>query len=241
MTCNFAPLLSEPLDVPPADNSALPGIGFRICYAQQLWIEGTRAMQDEWYGDKRDVVKWSSLVHLAQREKIQHILHVAMYRSNTYPALDTAQGPVELPIEVVQHFCDLNDVQRLATATGLRVEVCKEEFCDRSDYFDRVCKRIRSYDCTPLVVFLDPDTGLTPKKPGLEHVTLCEVAVVFKALRSRDLLVCYQHASRVKDWQDLKRREFACALGLETSKVEVFKSDFAWNVAMLAVKKARCE
>ena len=103
---------------PPADDSALPGIGFRICYVQQLWIEGTRAMQDEWYGDKRDVVKWSSLVHLARREQIRHILHVAMYRSDMYPALGTAQGPVELPIKVVQHFCDLNDVQRLATATG---------------------------------------------------------------------------------------------------------------------------
>ena len=198
-------------------------------------------MQDEWYGDKRDVVKWSSLVHLARREKIRHILHVAMYRSNMYPALGTAQGPVELPIKVVQHFCDLNDVQRLATATGLGVEVFKEEFCDRSDYFDRVCKRVRSYDCTPLVVFLDPDTGLAPKKPELKHVTLCEVAVVFKALRLRDLLVCYQHALRAKDWQDRKRLELACALGLATSKVEAFKSDFARDVVMLAVKKARCE
>ena len=32
-------------------------------------------MKDTWYGDKRDLVKWGTLVHLARRENIKQIIY----------------------------------------------------------------------------------------------------------------------------------------------------------------------
>ena len=195
-------------------------------------------MRDQWYGDNRDLVKWSALVHLARREAVSAILHVAMYRPGQPPApLATAHGKVDPPAEVIRHFRDLNDIQRLAAATGLAIEVLKAPFTDRAAYFGRVCDRVRAPRGGPILVLLDPDTGLAPETPGPEHVTSAEVAAVFEALRPGDLLVCYQHARRQKDWRGRARRAFANAPGLPSFEVEVLESELARDVLLLAVKK----
>ena len=195
-------------------------------------------MRDQWYGDNRDLVKWSALVHLARREAVSAILHVAMYRPDQPPApLATAHGKVDPPAEVIRHFRDLNDIQRLAAATGLAIEVLKAPFTDRAAYFGRVCDRVRAPRGGPILVLLDPDTGLAPETPGPEHVTSAEVAAVFEALRPGDLLVCYQHARRQKDWRGRARRAFANAPGLPSFEVEVLESELARDVLLLAVKK----
>lgn len=196
-------------------------------------------MRDRWYGDNRDVVKWSTLVHLARREAVPAILYVAMYRADAAPApLTTAHGKVAPPSEVLRHFRDLDDVQRLAGATGLEIQVLKDPFTDRTAYFGRVCDRVRAPRREPLLVLLDPDIGLAPDTPGPEHVTSAEVAAVFDALRPGDILVCYQHARRQKDWRGRARRAFANAPGLPSFDVEVLQSELARDVLMLAVKKA---
>ena len=102
-------------------------------------------MREQWYGDDRDVVKWSALVHLARRESIAAILHVAMYRpSQPVLTLATAVGPVAPPDEVLTHFRDLGDIQRLAGATGLEIEAFTDLFTHRSEYFRQVCARVRA-------------------------------------------------------------------------------------------------
>ena len=195
-------------------------------------------MRDEWYGDDRDVVKWSALVHLARREALSTILHVAMYRPNQAPApLTTAYGKMDPPAEVFRHFRDLDDIQRLAAATGLAIEVWKEPFTDRAAYFVRVCDRLRTLRGGPSLVLLDPDIGLVPETPGPEHVTSAEVAAVFEALRPGDLLVCYQHARKQQDWRGRARRAFANAPGLPSFEVEMLQSALARDVLLLAVKK----
>ena len=84
-------------------------------------------MRDQWYGDDRDVLKWSTLVHLARRESVPGILHIAMYRaSRPLAPLATAFGPVDPPDEVLRHFRDLGDIQRLAAATGLEIDVMRD-------------------------------------------------------------------------------------------------------------------
>ena len=71
-------------------------------------------MTDRCYGDDRDVVKWSDLVHLAQREAVSKVLHVTMYRADCQSAsLTTAYGGVALSPKVVRYFLASNDVQRL--------------------------------------------------------------------------------------------------------------------------------
>ena len=195
-------------------------------------------MRDQWYGDNRDLVKWSALVHLARREAVSAILHVAMYRPGAVPAsLATAHGKVDPPAEVIRHFRDLDDIQRLAAVTGLTIEVLKEPFTDRAAYFRRVCDRVRAPRGGPMLVLLDPDVGLSPETPGPEHVTSAEVAAVFEALGEGDLLVCYQHARKQKDWRGRARRAFANAPGLPAFDVEVLQSELARDVLLLAVRR----
>lgn len=195
-------------------------------------------MRDSWYGDNRDLVKWSALVYLARREAVSAILHVAMYRlSQAPPPLATAHGKVDLPAEVCRHFRDLDDIQRLAVVTGLEIEVVKEPFTDRAAYFERVCERVGERRGGPMLVLLDPDVGLAPETPGPEHVASAEVAGVFAALRRGDLLVCYQHARKQKDWRGRARRAFANAPGVPSFEVEVLQSEAARDVLLLAVKK----
>ena len=195
-------------------------------------------MRDQWYGDNRDLVKWSALVYLARREAVSAILHVAMYRPGSAPApLATAHGKVHPPSEVFRHFRDLDDIQRRGVATGLAIEVVKEPFTDRTAYFGRVCERVRAPRGGSLLVLLDPDVGLAPEIHGPEHVTSTEVAAVFAALRPGDLLVCYQHARRQKDWRGRARRAFANAPGMPSFEVEVLQSEVARDVLLLAVKK----
>ena len=201
-------------------------------------------MRDQWYGDNRDLVKWSALVYLARREAVSAILHVAMYRPSPTPApLATAQGNVDPPAEVFRHFRDLDDIQRLAVVTGLEIEVVREPFTDRTAYFGRVCERVRGRRGGPMLVLLDPDVGLAPETPGPEHVASAEVAAVFEALRQGDLLVCYQHARKQKDWRGRARRAFANAPGVPSFEVEVLRSEVARDVLLLAVKRdaAVCE
>ena len=195
-------------------------------------------MRDQWYGDNRDLVKWSALVHLARREAVSAILHVAMCRPGPAPApLATAHGKVDPPAEVFRHFRDLDDIQRLAAVTGLEIEVVKEPFTDRTAYFGRVCERVGAPRGGPMLVLLDPDVGLAPEIHGPEHVTSAEVAAVFAVLQPGDLLVCYQHARKQKDWRGRARRAFANAPGLPSFEVEVLQSEVARDVLLLAVKK----
>ncbi len=195
-------------------------------------------MRDQWYGDNRDLVKWSALVHLARREAVSAILHVAMYRPDrALASLSTAHGKVDPPAEVIRHFRDLDDIQRLAAVTRLEIEVLKEPFTDRAAYFVRVCERVKARRGGPMLVLLDPDIGLAPKIHGPEHVTSVEVAAVFAALRQGDLLVCYQHARKQKDWRGRARRAFANAPGLPSFEVEILQSELAPDVLLLAAKK----
>jgi hypothetical protein len=194
-------------------------------------------MRDRWYGDDRDVVKWGAVVHLARREAIADVLHAALYRpEEEWPRLATARGPAALPDEVVRHFRDLDDLERLSAGTGLRIVTVKEPFVDRAAYFRRLCERIRTHRA-PVLVLLDPDVGLVPEAPGPQHVESAEVALIFGALRPGDLLACYQHARPQKDWRGRTRRAFANAPGVPSFEVEVLRSDLARDVLLLAVKK----
>ena len=112
-------------------------------------------------------------------------------------------------------------------------------FTDRLAYFGRVCERVTLEGRRgPLLVLLDPDVGLAPDIHGPEHVTSTEVAAVFEVLRPGDLLVCYQHARKQKDWRGRARRAFAHAPGLPSFEVELLQSELARDVLLLAAKKS---
>jgi hypothetical protein len=197
-------------------------------------------MRDEWYGDNRDLVKWGTLIHLAQRDHLSTILHVVLYRpDDDRPALHSSRGQVDIPAQVIRHFRDLDTIQRLAKPSGIRIEIFKSPFGKRADYFQKARRRIKSLSGNSLVVFLDPDTGLAGDVAGPEHVTSDDLHSVFEVMADRDVLVCYQHARRQKDWRGDKRRVFTRALGVSSQEVEVFESELAKDVVLFSATKRR--
>ena len=50
-------------------------------------------MRDQWYGDNRDLLKWSTLLHVALRERLSAILQLALHRPNAeWPTLSLLAG-----------------------------------------------------------------------------------------------------------------------------------------------------
>jgi len=206
-------------------------------------------MQDQWYADNRDLVKWGVLVHLAGEHQITNILQVACYRkSGTGTAsLACTQGGepprgVPLPHEVYEHFRDVRDVRditRLQDRTGLTIEVFNEEFCrPREGYFNSVEKEVTRERRAPLLVFLDPDTGIASKRAKLKHVTDSELKRIYDVMREGDLLVLYQHARRRKQWKEETGSQFAHALAVPKQRVAMFACpELAADVVFFAVQK----
>ncbi|MGD0631768.1 MAG: hypothetical protein ABR987_20750, partial [Terracidiphilus sp.] len=117
-------------------------------------------MQDRWYGDHRDLVKWGTLLEFAGRYHAKHILQVLYYRKSNWPQIEVGGTNVDIAQEVIQHFRDVNSIRNLACP--FPVEVVNEEFVDRGSYLRIVTSAIQARIVRPGIVFLDPDTGLEP-------------------------------------------------------------------------------
>ncbi len=194
-------------------------------------------MKDSWYGDNRDFVKWGTLVHLAHREGIERVIHVAFLRKVERFPLETSSGEVHIADEVWEHFRNVGSVERLGRNTGLDIEVIAQPFdpVQRQSYIDNVTATLRRYH-KKKVVLLDPDTGIEPQRAKPEHVKKAEIRQVWEALAEGDWLVVYQHEFRKKGWRDLKRREFERAYF--TGEAEVFESRaIANDVVFFATRK----
>ncbi len=207
-------------------------------------------MRDQWYGDKRDVVKWATLVHLAQSLGIRHILQVAYLRPSKLPAtLKTRDGSARIPVAVLDHFRSINAIAHLAHETDLCIDVMDDPFetsaeCPRRadvgrEYTERVVRKLRSCDGWPVIVFLDPDTGIAVSKAAFEHVAADETRAIYDALKPGDVLVLYQHAHRKPDWRVRTRRAFAAAIGLPERHIATFTCPELTNdVAFFVAEKA---
>ena len=140
---------------------------------------------------------------------------------------------------MLRHFRDVDAIQRLAKPSGIRIEVFKSPFEKRAAYFQKVRQRIASLTGDSLIVFLDPDTGLAGSVVKPEHVTADDLRSVFEVMAAGDMLVCYQHARRQKDWRGERRRAFTLALGVSAQEVEVFESELARDVVLFSATKKR--
>jgi len=178
-------------------------------------------MRDIWYADKRDVVKWATLLHLADTNKASDIIQVAYYRPDSWPSLDVDGRAVPLSSDVLNHFRSVRN--GLGTQTRFNIHVWNDEFSDRDSYTRTVASRIAEHGDRPLVVLLDPDTGLEPARPALEHVREAEVALVWNTLQPGDVLVLYQHQTNRNGtpWVEPKRMQLARALGVLAPTVGV--------------------
>lgn len=167
-------------------------------------------MKPIWIGDRRDRVKWGSLVHLANRERIHDVLTVPFLRDDTTRQLSSsvAEEPVDLPAGVWDHFSNVR-IERLAAATGLNLILFTVPWAPpRHSYVCAVQNWIATFRTTAKILFLDPDTGLEPQTAGLEHVLRSEVTYLWNSLAECDWLVLYQHAAHTRTWREARFDDF---------------------------------
>ena len=143
-------------------------------------------MQDVWYGDRRDRVKWSALVHLARSQRVSKIVQVAFYRPLPNPKLQTDEGFVPILGEVWSHFSDLKNIQMLAESTRIEIVVLDRVFDPRyrRQYIREMTQSLRQHSDNSKVVFLDPDTGIEPRTAKAEHVTIKDIKEIWEALKA---------------------------------------------------------
>jgi mRNA-degrading endonuclease YafQ of YafQ-DinJ toxin-antitoxin module len=122
-----------------------------------------------------------------------------------------------------------------------RIEVITTPFAERRQYaavvLDAVARRPAHEKC---MVFLDPDTGLAPRVPQLEHVLDAELREIWQHMVHRDVLVVYQHQTNQNGtpWIQPKREQFEKALGLLPGDVMVATGvKIAHDVALLFAHK----
>jgi len=198
-------------------------------------------MRNEFYGDKRDLVKWGSLLHLAELHNIKLILFAAYLRPDrTSLHLNVSRSrthqTIPLPDTVWRHFRNLHNMHELGRAAGITIDIFDDLFQDREDYTRRLIKWIEHHP-NRKIVFLDPDNGLSPQHPDLKHVKPDEIAQIHGAMESGDILVLYQHARRTKTWLEDTRNEFARAVDADPESIVTIHSPGVSDVAFFAAAK----
>jgi len=178
------------------------------------------------------------------------VLHVALYRPASYNYHFSIGDTTEpLPVEVVRHFRDIDDIQRLAEATNLKIDIHRDTFQwnrefrtkkdFRENYFDKVTTKIRQYRDS-VIVFLDPDTGIAPVNYDYKHVTPREIRKTFLAMKSGDVLLFYQHSRRGdRDWVNSTKKEFSEAIGAGVPVDTITCNQIASDVMLLVIERSK--
>jgi hypothetical protein len=177
-------------------------------------------MQDKFYSDKRDLVKWAVLHRLAEIYHAYRILQIAFYRPSEYAKILLDGEERDIPHEILGHFRDLRTVETINSK--IRVKVFAELFEKRDSYLKSVKSFLSSWD-ERCVVFLDPDNGLEPQRPSLKHVLESEAKAIWEATKSGDVYVFYQHQTNQagRPWIEPKRRQLEEALGLPKHSIKI--------------------
>ena len=192
-------------------------------------------MRDTWYGDRRDIVKWGTLAHIAERARAGAIVQIPYFRRGGRALLQFGKESAAVPDAVWDFFREIRAVQKLGPALGCEIRVFDEPFehRNRQAYIAKALRYV-AQTMGPKVVLLDPDTGLAPSKAQAQHAAVADIQALWQILSEGDRLVLYQHASRNTGWLVQGEDAFATACGV--SAVEVYRapgiaSDVAFFVA----------
>lgn len=178
-------------------------------------------MRDIWYADNRDLVKWAVILHLAKQYDIGQVLQIAYYRDSEFGSITIDDTDHELPKEVLDHFRNISNIKNINS--DISVTVFDSRFNDRASYASNVSDFLKLHNSEPVVVFLDPDTGLEPNNPSLNHVLNSEVGEIWRAAKPGDILVFYQHQTNRngQSWIEPKRVQFADAINVPSENIKV--------------------
>jgi hypothetical protein len=203
-------------------------------------------MNDYWYADDRDLVKWGGAVYLAREFRAKVIYQVPFRRKAKWGKLQIYRGEqqepkeeIDIPSVVRQYFRDIMLAEGLRSRR-VKVVVHKGGPWDtksRTSYIRKAIKVIRSQP-KPRIVLLDPDNGMAPICPNLAHVKQHEVRDIFKALHPGDILAIYQHAWRETKWPKLAARRLVRFIGLtEPDVLYIAGHTIAHDVRLFAVRR----
>jgi hypothetical protein len=206
------------------------------------------SMQNRWYGDECDLVKWGTIIHLAGSDPEVKILHVVMMRPDDKRDLSLRETdvvtPHALPEKVLTHFCRFRCVQDIVHLDK-RIVIYDKLFPGtdrdgrkqtRADYFGAVRRWIRRFQKKRRIVLIDPDTGIKAGGCKWRHVKPEELECLYDKLSSGDTLILYQHGCRQGRWVDATRALFPKGT---CERVRVFQCrGLTSTVALFAVNKS---
>jgi len=197
-------------------------------------------MRDKWYGDQRDLVKWSVLLILSEKYKAVKIIQVAYYRKDEWDktTINIDGEECTIPDSVIRHFRNVDRIQTIATTPT--IEIVKDVFANRDGYNNNIVANLNRIGPERHIIFLDPDTGLEPVHPNHNHVLELELRDIWDAIKIGDVLVFYQHQTNRNgtDWIEPKRKQFERAIRLKTGRVKVAKGNMiARDVVFFFIQK----
>ena len=189
-------------------------------------------MRDQWYSDKRDLVKWSVLLLLAKKCKANRIIQIACYNASDYGIIKINGKQHAMPEEVISHFRNIGKISGLTTHPKITIFDAAFEQRDRNSYFEAAKNLMASFNKECCIVFLDPDTGLEPKgKADEKHVRNSELQVIWDALPKDWMLVFYQHKTNKSSqkWIKPKQKQFAKAIGVPLPSAKIASGEKVAN------------
>ncbi len=197
-------------------------------------------MRTPWSSDNRDLVKWSVLLHLARQHKLSVIVQLCFLNPHEFPPPTLDGITMRIPQEVIKQFRSLHSVETLSDQ--VEIKVFDHPFTNRTAYLKTALEYVKQFAGRPRAVFLDPDTGLSPRKPNFKHVTGTEARTFWSVLVPGDVIVLYQHQTnrRGRPWVKQKLKQFATALDIPVSRVKVAKGEsIARDVVLYYASKNR--
>ncbi len=162
-------------------------------------------MQDRWFGDNRDLVKWGAVSYLSNQYP-QHtvcpILYYTIPRGQGNENLElthsngTSQkiGFSQFILNIFPRNCFL--YYNILTCIinkfiqPLLIQISNNYLQDIKNYLNKIPH--------PCIVFLDPDTGIEPSSGGNnKHARKAHIKHIWdNILKKDDILAIYQHISR---------------------------------------------
>jgi hypothetical protein len=169
----------------------------------------------------------------------KRILQIAYFRDDDFDGVEINGVKLDIPSEIKSHFRDIRRIQELSLP--VKVSVFDTVLGNRKEYLDQARKFIVSFSHERCIVFLDPDTGLEPPRPNLNHVLDSEIRELWDALKPGDVLALYQHQTNKngRPWVEPKSVQFerAIAVAAGSSKIACGFS-LARDVVLFYVPKA---
>jgi len=168
-------------------------------------------MRFRYFGDRQDTWKWAELRALLQKDRSK-LFYVAMLTDLCWPCKDDNPNNDELILEFQRLLDDitimterrLNDIFLSKLPQTVEVIASGYRKSERATFFEMVSGKILNHKLRspsdPLIIFLDPDTGLCPDSGGDDgHLMRDSLEILLKSISENDALLIYQHRQRVRD------------------------------------------